>query len=89
MVGSLSALTGEKTIVKNTPAGKTETIEITVPLSDLTNLAILNLHCNKFSEMKTLAPLAKLTRLEKLTLHGNPMEEVNARWPNAFLGHLH
>jgi hypothetical protein len=72
----LNTLYGEKVVTKNTPAGKEETVVITEPLLELQNLAILNLHCNNFSEMKTIAPLAKLVRLEKLTLQGNPMEEV-------------
>ena len=49
---------------------------MTEPLLELQNLAILNLHCNKFSDMKAIAPLAKLARLEKLTLQGNPIEEL-------------
>ena len=71
----LDTLYGEKIVTKNTTIGKEETLVVTEPLAELQNLAILNLHCNKFTEMKTIAPLAKLTRLEKLTLQGNPMEE--------------
>lgn len=72
----LDTLYGEKVVTKNTLKGKEETVVVTEPLLELQNLAILNLHCNKFSEMKTIAPLAKLVRLEKLTLQGNPMEEA-------------
>ena len=72
----LDTLYGERIDVKNTQKGKEETRVVTEPLLELQNLAILNLHCNKFSDMKAIAPLAKLARLEKLTLQGNPIEEL-------------